>query len=118
MIKNKLFGSAKLRLLAVLAALILVITGLLLIPISSLVAQDMPLPIAPPDAEAGLAIYTERCVVCHGEMGDGQGAQALQAGLTPATVADSAFRVTAVRDNMEGYFTLGVKSFAGRFSGP
>ena len=100
MIKNRFFGSAKLRLLAVLAAFTLAIAGLLFKNVSPMVAQDLPLPIAPPDAAAGLEIYNERCIVCHGEMGDGQGTQALQAGLEPAALADPAYRVTAVPATM------------------
>lgn len=100
MIKNKFFGSAKLRLLAVFAAFALAFMGLLLIPTPSMTAQDMPLPLAPPDAEAGLAIYNERCIVCHGEMGDGQGFEALQAGLEPAALSDPNYRITAVPATM------------------
>lgn len=107
MIKNKLFGSAKLRLLAVLAAFTLAFTGLLLNPSLPTVAQDIPLPTTPPDAAAGLAIYNERCVVCHGEMGDGQGAQALQAGLNPTALSDHDYRITAVPSTMYNLISTG-----------
>lgn len=107
MIKNKLFGSAKLRLLAVLAAFTLAFTGLLFKPSTATVAQDMPLPTTPPDAAAGLAIYNERCVICHGEMGDGQGSRALEAGLSPTALADPDYRITAVPSTMYNLISNG-----------
>ena len=123
MIKNRFFGSAKLRLLAVLAAFTLAIAGLLFKNVSPMVAQDLPLPIAPPDAAAGLEIYNERCIVCHGEMGDGQGTQALQAGLEPAALADPAYRVTAVPATMydiisNGNISAGMPPFGEASSNP
>lgn len=123
MIQNKLFGSARLRLLALLVACALTIIGVFLIPTSLLVAQDMPLPIAPPDAEAGLAIYNERCVVCHGEMGDGQGIQALQAGLEPTAFSNPDYRLTAVPATMfdaisNGNLAAGMPPFGPASSDP
>ena len=123
MIKRKLFGSAKLHLLAVLAAMVLALTGLFLKTTPSTTAQDMPLPIAPPDAEAGLAIYNVRCVVCHGEMGDGQGPQALQAGLEPTAFSDPSYKLTAVPPTMfdaisNGNLAAGMPPFGQASSDP
>lgn len=59
------------------------------------VAQEPVLPIAPPDAAAGLAIYNERCVVCHGPLGAGDGEQALSAGLEPRNFTDPAYHLAA-----------------------
>lgn len=100
MIKNKLTRAASLRLLGLLAAFLIALLGILLGPAAKTTAQEPVLPLAPPDAAAGLAIYNERCIVCHGEMGDGQGLQAIQAGLEPAAFSDPSFRVTAVPATM------------------
>lgn len=64
-------------------------------PAASTAAQETAVPTTPPDAAAGLAIYNERCAVCHGEMGDGQGQQAVQAGLQPPSFAEPTYRLTA-----------------------
>lgn len=93
---NPHFAPANLRLLAVLAAFAAALLGLLWLPATHLAAQDTVVPEVPPNAENGLLIYAERCVVCHGELGDGQGIQAIEAGLEPATLADPAFKLTAV----------------------
>ncbi|VAW43353.1 hypothetical protein MNBD_CHLOROFLEXI01-3425, partial [hydrothermal vent metagenome] len=84
---NKWFRSARLPLLAVFA----VLTAVLLSTISLVqptTAQEIVLPTVPPDAAAGLAIYDQRCIVCHGELGDGQGAQALEAGFQPTAFSN------------------------------
>ncbi len=90
------FSPANRRLLAILAALAALFIGVLIVPAGQTAAQDATPPTTPPDAANGLEIYNERCVVCHGELGDGQGIQALQAGLEPATLADPTYRITAV----------------------
>ena len=120
---NKMIRSANLPLLAVLAALPLALLGLFLFSASPTAAQDIPLPIAPPDAEAGLALYNERCAVCHGELGDGQGTQALQAGLEPAILSDPAYRITAVPATMydiisNGNISAGMPPFGPTSSNP
>lgn len=107
MIKNKRFGSAKLPLLAVLAAFSLAFIGLLFNPTPPTVAQDVPLPLTPPDAAAGLAIYSDRCVICHGEIGDGQGTRALEAGLVPTALSDPSYRITAVPSTMYNLISTG-----------
>lgn len=92
---NNWLRSAKLPLLTIFVAL----TAVLLSTVSLVqptTAQELVLPTAPPDAAAGLAIYNERCVVCHGDLGDGRGTQAVQAGLEPAAFSDPQFRLTAV----------------------
>ena len=48
-------------------------------------AQEPVIPPAVPEAEIGLAIYQDRCVVCHGAFGEGNGEQALAAGLEPVS---------------------------------
>lgn len=116
---NHLSNSAKLYLLMFLA----VFAGLMLKPTAPTVAQDIPLPPAPPDAEAGLAIYNERCVVCHGEMGDGRGTQAVQAGLEPAALSDAGYRLTAVPAMMydiisNGNINAGMPPFGEASSNP
>lgn len=121
--KNTLSKTATLRLLMILAAFALALVGLALRPTLPTAAQDVPLPIAPPDAEAGMVIYSERCVVCHGEMGDGQGQQALQAGLEPATLASPEFRLTAVPATMynvisNGNMSAGMPPFGPASSNP
>ena len=96
MSNKKWFQAANRRLLPFLAALVALVSGLLAIPALQTTAQDLVLPSEPPDAAAGLEIYAERCVVCHGEMGDGQGSQAVQAGLEPAAFSNPDYRLTAV----------------------
>ncbi len=118
--KNKLSGSAKVRLLAILFAAAL--TTFTLRPTLT-TAQDTPLPAAAPDAEAGLAIYDARCAVCHGEMGDGQGAQAVQAGLAPTAFSDPTYRLTAVPSMMfdvisNGNVNAGMPPFGPSSSNP
>ncbi len=58
-------------------------------------AQEPVLPAAPPDAEMGLALYAERCAVCHGPLGAGDGEQAMAAGLEPRNFTDPAFLMEA-----------------------
>lgn len=120
---NKRFALANRRLLAVLAVFTAVFMGLLLFPLPRLAAQDTVVPQTPPNAENGLLIYSERCVICHGEMGDGQGQQALQAGLQPATFADPAFKFTAVPATMfdiisNGNMSAGMPPFGQASSNP
>lgn len=120
---SQLFVPANLRLLAVLAAFTAAVIALLVIPSAHLVAQDVVVPETPPDAENGLAIYTERCMVCHGELGDGQGLQAIEAGLEPATFADPAYRLTAVPSLMfdiinNGNLAAGMPPFGQASSNP
>lgn len=62
---------------------------------SRTIAQEPVQPTAVPDAEAGLAIYSERCTVCHGETGAGDGQQAVNAGLQPAAFTDPEYRLNA-----------------------
>jgi mono/diheme cytochrome c family protein len=121
--KNKITVTAKLRLLAILAAFSLAFAGLMMRPTAPTAAQDMPLPITAPDAEVGLAIYTERCSVCHGDMGDGRGAQAIQAGLNPTALSDPSYRITAVPATMfenisNGNINAGMPPFGAASSNP
>ena len=123
MIKNKWFRSANLRLLLVLAAFATVVLGLMIGSVARLTAQEIVIPATPPNAAAGLVIYTERCVVCHGELGDGQGLQAIQAGLEPAAFANPDYRVTAVPSVMfdiinNGNITAGMPPFGAASTTP
>lgn len=61
----------------------------------NMTAQETAVPTAPPDAERGLAIYAERCAVCHGELGAGDGEQAVAAGLEPRNFAEPVYRLEA-----------------------
>jgi mono/diheme cytochrome c family protein len=67
----------------------------LLFTIRATTAQEPVLPLTPPDAEAGLAIYADRCAICHGPLGAGDGEQAIAAGLEPRNFTDPAFHRTA-----------------------
>ncbi len=58
-------------------------------------AQAPIMPLAPPDAAAGMTIYNERCVVCHGPLGAGDGQQALDAGQEPRDFTDPAYHLVA-----------------------
>ncbi len=123
MIYNKWFRSANLRLLLFLAAFAAALLGLLSGPVKQMTAQEVVLPSAPPDAAAGLAIYNERCGVCHGELGDGQGSQAIQAGLEPVAFSDPDYRVTAVPSLMvdiinNGNLAAGMPPFGEASSNP
>lgn len=121
--KNKLTISANDSLLLILAAILFAVLGVLLWPTATTAAQDAPLPIAPPDAAAGLAIYNERCSVCHGELGDGLGSDAIQAGLEPAAFSDPTYRITAVPATMydiinNGNLSAGMPPFGSASSTP
>jgi mono/diheme cytochrome c family protein len=80
---------------------------LLLLTNQNVTAQEPVLPIAPPDAEAGLVIYAERCELCHGPLGAGDGAQALTAGLEPRNFTDPTFHLTAEPQRMFDIITNG-----------
>ncbi|WP_420641374.1 c-type cytochrome [Candidatus Leptofilum sp.] len=115
--------SATMHLLLILAAIALAVLGFILLPTATTVAQDVPPPTAPPDAAAGLAIYSERCEVCHGEMGNGLGVQAVQAGLEPAAFSEPTYRVTAVPAVMfdiinNGNINAGMPPFGSASSAP
>ncbi len=70
-------------------------------------AQERFLPEDTPDTETGLAIYNQRCVVCHGDTAQGDGPQAVQAGLEPRAFADPEFRLTAQPQRMYDFITNG-----------
>lgn len=122
MSNNNWFRSAAVRLLIV----FFVLTAVFLSKVRSVpqtTAQEISLPTAPPDAAAGLTIYYDRCVVCHGDMGDGNGTQAVQAGLEPAAFSDPAYRLTAVPSLMfdvisNGNITSGMPPFGETSSNP
>lgn len=70
-------------------------------------AQEPALPLAPPDAEAGLALYNERCALCHGPLGMGDGEQAVAAGLQPRNFTDPAYHLSADPQRMFDVITNG-----------
>ncbi|HFQ93626.1 MAG TPA: cytochrome c, partial [Anaerolineae bacterium] len=70
-------------------------------------AQERFLPEDTPDAETGLAIFNERCTVCHGDTAQGDGPQAIEAGLEPTIFADPEFRLTAQPQRMYDFITNG-----------
>ncbi len=86
-------------------AVILALPFAALSPVAN--AQENPLPAETPDAASGLAIYSQRCAVCHGDTAQGDGAQAMQAGLEPPAFADPAFRLTAQPQRMYDVITNG-----------
>ncbi len=75
------------------ALLLVLLTGLWMSPHT--IAQEPVQPTTPPNAEAGLAIYAERCAVCHGVTAAGDGEQALNAGLEPPAFANPEYRLNA-----------------------
>lgn len=86
-------------------------------------AQEPVLPIVPPDAEAGLAIYNERCALCHGPLGAGDGEQALAAGLEPRNFTDPAYHLAAEPQTMfevisNGSMANGMPPFGAASSNP
>ncbi|MCB0215542.1 MAG: c-type cytochrome [Chloroflexi bacterium] len=54
-------------------------------------APPVPTPASPPDAEAGLATYRERCSSCHGSFGRGDGEMRDQLPAAPASFADPTY---------------------------
>ena len=54
-------------------------------------AQDVDAPTSMPDAEQGQAIYAERCTVCHGPTGRGDGPQAAAAVNPPAPIGTTEY---------------------------
>lgn len=90
-----------------LATAVCFVTLLVLIAGPPISAQEPVLPIAPPDAEAGLSIFADRCAVCHGPLGAGDGQQALTAGLQPPDFTDPAFHLKADPQRMFDIITNG-----------
>ncbi|MCP4362271.1 MAG: cytochrome c [Chloroflexi bacterium] len=89
---RKILQSGFVRLLTLTISL----TTLFTLTVNTLtLAQESVLPLALPDAETGLVIYAERCVVCHGALGAGDGQEALSAGLEPRNFTDPAYQLTA-----------------------
>jgi len=86
---------------------IFVMVGLIFAVGHSTKAQEPVLPISPPDAEAGLVIFTERCALCHGPLGAGNGEQALAAGLEPRNFTDPAFHLAGDPQKMFDVITNG-----------
>ncbi len=89
----------------------------------NITAQEIVLPETPPDAEIGLAIYSERCSICHGVTANGDGESAIAAGLTPAVFADPNYRLEANPQNMfdvisNGSLTNGMPPFGAGSSNP
>ncbi len=71
-------------------------------------AQEVNLPLTPPNAENGLAIFAERCANCHGPTGGGDGELAAQLLVEPRKLNDPAFRETAVPGTIFGHITNGI----------
>lgn len=87
--------------------LVTAVSLLLYLTASPAGAQEPVLPPETPDAAVGIPIYNERCTVCHGETGLGDGAQAVQAGLQPTAFADPEYRLTAQPQRMFDLITNG-----------
>lgn len=89
------------------ATAVFLVVALLLAFATGSRAQQIALPPNTPDAAIGLTIYAERCAVCHGALGMGDGEQALTAGLSPTVFADPAYRLTADPQVMWETISLG-----------
>ena len=81
---------------------------LLALGLTGVAAQEPALPQTPPDAEAGLAIFVERCANCHGPTGGGDGELAADLPKPPAVLSDPEFRKTAVPATLFGRITNGI----------
>lgn len=71
------------------------------------VGQEPALPAAPPDAEAGLPIFAERCASCHGPTGGGDGEMAAQFPNRPAAFNAPDYRQTALPADLFNTITHG-----------
>ena len=71
-------------------------------------AQQVNLPLAPPNAENGLSVFAERCANCHGPTGGGDGELAAQLLVEPRKLNDPEFRQTAVPGTIFGHITDGI----------
>ena len=67
---------------------LLLVTAILLLTIFQVTAQEAAVPLAPPDAAAGLQVYAERCANCHGPLGNGDGELAARSAVPPVVFTD------------------------------
>ncbi len=79
-------------------------------------AQGSDSPVNMPDADTGLAIFTNRCAGCHGPLGGGDGELAVNLPAPPKSFADPAYRRSAVPSAMfntvmNGNLTVGMPPF-------
>lgn len=73
-----------------------------------LAAQEPSLPLSPPNAANGLAVFADRCANCHGATGAGDGELSAQLVKAPAHLNDPAFRETAVPGTLFDTITNGI----------
>lgn len=71
------------------------------------VAQSTSTPSEPPDAESGVAIYSERCANCHGQQGLGDGELAADLPNPPTALASPDYLRAAVPSEMFDTITNG-----------
>ncbi len=71
-------------------------------------AQEVNLPLTPPNAANGLAVFAERCANCHGPTGGGDGELATQLLVQPRQLNDPNFGNTAVPGTIFGHITNGI----------
>lgn len=81
---------------------------LLLLSSIDLAAQEPSLPLSPPNAANGLAVFANRCANCHGATGGGDGELSGQLLVAPAHLNNPAFRETAVPGNMFDTISSGI----------
>ncbi len=74
---------------------------------NSAAAQESELPTQPPDTDAGLAIYADRCANCHGPFGQGDGELAPNLPNPPTAHGSAEYLQTAVPTEMFGVITSG-----------
>jgi len=79
------------RVLAILCAVGVLLGALLAITLPAFAQEEaVPVPIAPPSALGGEALYLQNCAPCHGDTGNGDGPTAASLPVPPARFADAA----------------------------
>ena len=90
------------------AVLIIVFILILGVGLQTTSAQDTPsAPDTPPDATAGLVIFSDRCANCHGPQGNGDGELAVNLPQPPRAFTNPTFRETAVPGNFHSFILSG-----------
>lgn len=93
----------------VIATFFLIFLALLALGPSTTSAQEpVTPPSATPDAQNGLDIFAERCANCHGPLGQGDGEQAAQLPVPPASLGSADYIRQAVPAAMYNAITNGI----------
>ena len=90
-----------------LSAIILFVTIVSLLTLSGVVLAQDALPNNRPDGERGTELFTDRCIVCHGVTGAGDGEMAERLEVPPQAFTDPEYRKTAVPATMFTMITDG-----------